>query len=95
MLLLNTFTSKPLVHKPVTVIGVSVSTLPDTGADIVAAVAGGGLAILPCNPVVPDCTGSELPKAEALPATATNTKLVINRAKMVRVFSLFIILNLP
>lgn len=63
ILLLKIFTNNPVVHNPDTGIGVDAKVLPDVGVLIVAAVVGGGLGILPCNPVVPDCCGSELPSA--------------------------------
>ena len=54
ILLLNIFTTRPVVQRPVTVIGVVVKVRPEVGLDIVAAVFGGGLGIVPCKPVDPD-----------------------------------------
>lgn len=56
--------------------GVSVKVLPETGVEIVAAVLGGGLGIVPCKPVLPDCCGSGLPIAYALPTFPSSKSML-------------------
>ena len=85
MLLLKTFTSSPVVHNPDTVTGISVKDLPETGELMVAAVVGGGLGIVPCKPVFPDCSGSGLPMvdwAKPVPTTPNTSRTLSEKIAM-------------